>query len=75
MKNTGFGYLHFTLSAWETEEDMKKFYREGPHLNAMKKTSVIAAETRTYSYKTETFPKWNEAKELLLKNGKALRWS
>lgn len=25
MKNTGFGYMHYTLSACETEEDVKKF--------------------------------------------------
>jgi hypothetical protein len=72
MKNTGFGYLHFTLSGWETEEDLKRFYRGGAHLNAMKKSAAIATEVRTYTYPGDHLPGWKEAKELLIKKGKAL---
>lgn len=75
LKNTGFGYLHFTMSAWERQEDIKKFYKEGAHLHAMKKSSTLATETRTYTYTTKTFPSWKEAKQLLAENGKVLKWS
>ncbi|MBI3483355.1 MAG: DUF3291 domain-containing protein [Bacteroidetes bacterium] len=75
MKNTGFGYLHFTMSAWEREEDLKKFYREGAHLEAMKKAPIIASETRTLSYQSEKFPSWREVRQLLLEKGKVLKWS
>lgn len=72
MKNTGFGYLHFTLSVWETEEDLKRFAREGAHLKAMKKSSVLATEIRTYTYQDVCPPNWKEAKNLLLEKGKVL---
>jgi hypothetical protein len=74
MKNTGFGYLHFTLSCWETEEDVKRFSRDGAHLNAMKKSSALATEVRTYTYQSDQLPKWKEAKQLLLEKGKILIW-
>jgi len=72
MKNTGFGYLHFTLSAWETTEDLKRFAREGAHLNAMKKSSTLATEIRTYTYQGDRFPGWKEAKKTLFEKGKVL---
>ena len=74
LKNTGFGYLHFTMSAWESEEDVKRFYREGAHLAAMKQASKIATETRTFTYQDEILPKWKEAKQLLIEKGKVLRF-
>lgn len=74
MKNAGFGYLHFTVSAWDREEDLKKFSREGAHLEAMKKSSQIATETRTYTYSSEKFPRWSEAKKLLMEKGKVIKW-
>ena len=73
LKNTGFGSLHFTMSAWESEADLKRFYREGAHLNAMKRASVIATETRTFTYTAEKLPKWKEAKQFLTEKGKVLK--
>lgn len=74
MKNTGFGYLHFTLSVWEKEDDLKRFAREGAHLKAMKRSSTIASEVRTYTYESNESPNWKEAKQLLLEKGKVLTW-
>lgn len=74
MKNTGFGLLHYTLSAWESEEDLKRFYKLGAHLDAMKKSAKIASETKTFTYQTDKFPEWKEAKKLLSENGKVLKW-
>jgi hypothetical protein len=75
MKNTGFGYLHFTMSAWESKEDLKKFYSAGAHLDAMKKTCAIAAETSTYTYYATELPNWKEAKSLLIEEGRMLKWN
>lgn len=72
LKNTGFGYLHFTLSAWETEEAMKEFVRKGAHWNAMKNSSTIATEIRTYSFVGDQLPDWKEAKKLLFEKGRVL---
>jgi len=73
LKNTGFGYLHFTMSAWESEEDVRRFFREGAHLAALKQASKIATETRTFTYQAENLPTWEEAKQLLVEKGKVLR--
>lgn len=70
MKNTGFGYLHYTASAWETEEDLKRFMRQGAHLDAMKQGHTVATEVRTYTYRANEIPDWNEVKQLLKEKGK-----
>lgn len=74
MENIGFGYLHYTLSVWETEEDLRHFAREGAHLSAMKKSSALATEVRTYTYLSDTWPGWKEAKVRLLEKGRVLTW-
>lgn len=70
MKNTGFGYTHFTMSAWQTEEDAKAFAHSGPHLEAMKKSGQIATEIRVYKYPANQLPGWAEAKSLVLEKGR-----
>ena len=72
MKNTGFGYWHYTLSVWESEEAVKQFARTGAHLNAMKQSRNLASEISTYTFQSEQIPNWKEAKQLLVENGKRL---
>ena len=72
MKNTGFGYLHFTLSRWETEADAKNFARSGAHLEAMKDSEKLATEIRVYTYKSEKIPDWADAKRLLFERGRVV---
>ncbi len=74
MKNTGFGLNHYTMSRWETEEDRNRFYRNGPHAAAMKKTADMASELATYSYEAKDFPDWKTAKRMLKENGKVMRF-
>ena len=70
MKNTGFGYMHYTLSAWESEEDVKQFARTGAHREAMKFSRSLATEIRIYTFQCDKIPNWKDAKQLLLENGK-----
>lgn len=70
MRNTGFGYMHYTLSVWESEEEMKRFARSGAHQEAMKRSRTISTEIGTYSYQSDQAPDWKEAKRLLFENGK-----
>ena len=65
MKNTGFGRLHYTLSAWTSEEEMHRFVRTGAHQRAMRETAKLSRVLRTLTYASETFPSWKEAKRLL----------
>lgn len=70
MRNRGFGYLHFTLSVWETEADAKNFARSGAHLAAMKESRRLATEIRIYTFRSERIPGWQEAERLLFESGK-----
>jgi heme-degrading monooxygenase HmoA len=72
MKNTGFGYLHYTLTAWESAEDMKNFAPSGEHLEAMKRGEKIASQVRVYTFETEHVPAWKEAKKLVLEKGRII---
>ncbi len=72
MKNTGFGYWHYTLSVWQSEAEIRQFARTGAHLNAMKQSRNLASEISTYTFQSEQIPNWKEAKQLLWDNGKRL---
>ncbi len=74
MKNTGFGYEHFTLSAWQSEGDLKRFARSGEHSAAMKRTRELATEVRTYTYSADKLPDWPSAKQLLKDKAKVLKF-
>jgi hypothetical protein len=75
LKNTGAGYLHYTMTSWEREEDAKFFARSGAHLDAMKGASKIAAEVRIYTYSADKMPEWKEAKALIIEKGKVFAYS
>ena len=67
MKNTGFGYLHYTITAWKDVESMKVFMKTGAHGAAMKNSAQIATEIGNYTYQSDVLPSWKEAKELIKK--------
>jgi hypothetical protein len=74
-KNKGFGYLHYTLSAWESEAEMKQFVPTGAHREAMKASAAIATEIRTHTFESDEMPSWKEAKQLLIEKGKLLTFN
>ena len=74
LRNTGFGYMHYTLTLWETPEDLKAFARSGAHLESMKKSAELATEIRIWSYPAEKLPSWAEARKILHENGKVFRY-
>lgn len=75
MKNTGWGYLHYTMSAWENAEDLKRFARRGAHLDAMKRSSDIASEVGTYTYEGDRLPDWKTARARVLEQANITRFS
>jgi heme-degrading monooxygenase HmoA len=75
MKNTGFGYDHFTLSVWENSEDLKSFAVSGAHKEAMKISRELAREIRTYTYTAENIPGWSDVKKLLQSNSKVITYN
>ncbi len=72
FRKRGIGLLHYTLSAWESLEDIKRFAHSGAHMEAMKHTTSIASELRVYTYETSAIPDWAEAKTLLETKGKLI---
>ncbi|MFD2203336.1 DUF3291 domain-containing protein [Shivajiella indica] len=73
FKKRGIWTKHYTMTLWNSEEELKKFSKSGAHLEAMKNTKKIAKEIRTITIDTEVLPSWEEAKRLL-ENAKVLRF-
>jgi len=75
FRKTGLGKLHFTMTVWESEVDMKNFaYSNGAHMKFMKKSASIASELGTYTFESNEIPDWKTAKQLLVDKGKFLNF-
>jgi len=73
-KSTGFGKLHYTMSAWENEEDMRVFVKRDAHQAAMKKSASIAREIKLYTFDADKMPNWRSAKAMLKEKGRTLKF-
>lgn len=73
FKTSGFWTKHYTMTLWNSEDDIKKFARNGAHKEAIKISSIIASEIRTTTIELNELPSWQEAKKYLLK-GKVLKY-
>ncbi|ARU61824.1 hypothetical protein CBW65_12875 [Tumebacillus avium] len=58
-------YTYWTLTAWESESDMKEFRNKGNHLKAMQKARGIADELQYHRYEGDTVPSWDDAMRAL----------
>ena len=67
FKKRGIWTMHYTMTLWENEEQLKTFAKSGAHLEAMKKSATIAKEIKTLTIDAEVCPDWNTAKQLLEK--------
>ena len=74
MLNKGIWTDHYTLSAWQTMDDVKTFAQSGEHHTAMKQSKSISNQIITYTYTTEIFPDWKSAKALMHEHGKVLNF-
>jgi hypothetical protein len=73
FKKKGFWTTHYTMTLWNSEDELKYFAKSGAHLNAMKSSKQIAKEIRTITIDAERLPQWKEAIELL-KQGKVYKY-
>lgn len=73
LKNTGFGYMHYTITAWESKELMQQAMRTGAHQEAMKESAALATEIATYTYESDEFPSWKVATEKI-KQGRVIKY-
>ncbi len=65
FKKRGIWTKHYTMTLWESEQQLKDFARSGAHLEAMKTSKSIASEIKTYTYDADKLPDWNSALKLL----------
>ena len=71
FKKQGIWTMHYTMTLWENEEQLKAFAKSGAHLTAMQKSATIAKEIKTITIDADKLPDWETAKTLL-KNVKPL---
>lgn len=74
FKKQGFWTKHYTMTLWNSEQEIKEFAASGAHLEAMKESRKIAKEIKTITIDADSLPSWKEAKELL-KKGKILAYN
>lgn len=73
FKKKGIWTIHYTMTLWNDEKDLKAFAKSGAHLEAMKTSNQIAKEIRTITIDTDSLPNWKEAKKLL-ENGNIIKY-
>ena len=73
FKKKGVWTTHYTMTLWNTEEELKEFAHSGAHLEAMRNSGKIAKEIRTITIDAEILPDWDEAKKLL-ENAKVFKF-
>lgn len=64
-RTKGFWTKHYTMTLWNSENDLKEFAKSGAHLEAMKSSRNIAKEIRTITIDADSLPRWEEALRLL----------
>jgi hypothetical protein len=65
---------HYTMSLWNSEKDMRDFYRSGEHAKAMKDAKKIAVEIKTYHFEEDHLIPWKEAKKVVDEKGKRIKY-
>lgn len=65
FKKKGLWTTHYTMTLWNSEEELKEFAKTGAHLEAMRNSGKIAKEIRTITVDATVLPNWEEAKKLL----------
>ncbi len=57
----------YTMTLWENENDINHFYRNGTHLEAMKKANSFSSKIQSKRIQKEDLLVWKEAKNLFHK--------
>jgi len=74
FKKKGIWTTHYTMTLWNSEQEMKAFAHSGAHLSAMKLSQSIAKEIKILTIDANEFPSWNQAIELLNRQGKSFKY-
>jgi hypothetical protein len=58
----------YTMTLWVNENEINNFYRNGTHLEVMKKSKTLSSKIQSNRVHNEDLLSWNEAKKLFDKN-------
>jgi hypothetical protein len=56
----------YTMTLWENENEINDFYRNGTHLEAMKKSKTFSSKIQSHRIQNENLISWMEAKKLFV---------
>jgi hypothetical protein len=54
----------YTMTLWENEKDLNDFYRNGTHLEVMKRSKKISSKIQSHRVQEEDLMSWKKAKRL-----------
>ncbi len=72
-RSTGFWKDHYTLSVWNSMDQLHEFARNGAHQQSMNTKAEIAEYISTYTFESNSVPDWKTAKQLLKQHGRVIR--
>ena len=58
----------YTMTLWESEDEINNFYRNGTHLEAMKQSKKFSSKINSVRVAKDDLMKWSEAKKLFNNN-------
>lgn len=74
VKTHGFWRNHYTMTKWDSYEDMRQFAMSGAHQGAMKLSKDLSKEILILSLEQDDLPSWKEMKYLLQQDGSVYRY-
>jgi hypothetical protein len=74
QRTVGFWRIHYTMTLWNNEEEMREFARTSHHLAGVKRSREIADEIRILTYSGDRLPAWKEAITLLKSKGRLIKY-
>lgn len=74
VKTRGFWKNYYTITQWESYEDMRQFAMSGAHQGAMKLSKDLSEEMLILSIEQDDLPSWKEMKYLLQQEGSIYRY-
>ncbi|WP_395064977.1 hypothetical protein [Flavobacterium sp.] len=58
--------IWYTMTLWDNEIDISNFYKNGVHLEAMKKANVFSSKIQSKRVQNGSMMSWKEAKKLFI---------
>lgn len=74
VKTRGIWKNHYTMTYWDSYEDMRDFAKSGAHKEAMKMSKILAKEIQVLSFEQDDAPSWQDVRKFLKEDGSIYRY-